>query len=139
MLTSLSDAGSINTGLPRSAAPSILNLTITYPTLRRYIHPNLTMPLSHYGIPVGSHYVEMRDFYKAILRPLGYEMNMEGGEYCGFGTEESGMDFWLGGGTKDGLQKFSGKLEDRIAPVHVAFAGKSKEAVDEWYENAMYV
>lgn len=98
------------------------------------------MPFSHIGIPVGDHYTEMRDFYKAILEPLGYMLMVEGeqtGQYCGFGTKETGPDFWLGGGCAGGLKKYDGKLENRPAPIHVAFPGKNREHVDEWYEVAM--
>ncbi|KAF4977908.1 hypothetical protein FZEAL_5613 [Fusarium zealandicum] len=98
------------------------------------------MGLSHIGLPVGDHYVEMRDFYKAILAPLGYELVEEGdGEhtYCGFGTKNAGPDFWLGGGSPGGLQKYDGKLESRIAPMHVAFNGRDTAHVDEWYEVAI--
>ncbi|RTE75056.1 hypothetical protein BHE90_010483 [Fusarium euwallaceae] len=92
------------------------------------------MGIGHLGLPVGDHYVEMRDFYKAILAPLGYTIKMEddhGHPFCGFGVEGAGMDFWLGGGCKGGLQKYDGKLEGRVAPIHVAFNGKSREHVDE--------
>ncbi|KAJ4327170.1 hypothetical protein N0V84_002432 [Fusarium piperis] len=98
------------------------------------------MGIGHLGLPVGDHYVEMRDFYKAILAPLGYIMKMEadyGHPFCGFGVEGAGTDFWLGGGCKGGLQKYDGKLEGRVAPIHVAFNGKSREHVDEWYEAAI--
>lgn len=99
------------------------------------------MPFHHVGLPVGDHYTEMRDFYKAILAPLRYTLKMEGegttSSYCGFADESGGMDFWLGGGCKDGLQKYDGKLEGRVAPVHIAFGGRDRAHVDEWYENAM--
>ncbi|KAF4465614.1 glyoxalase bleomycin resistance dioxygenase [Fusarium albosuccineum] len=98
------------------------------------------MGISHIGLPVGDHYVEMRDFYKAILAPLGYELVVEGDErhpYCGFGVKGAGPDFWLGGGAKGGLQKYSGKLEERPSPIHVAFDGKDRAHVDEWYEVAI--
>ncbi|KAM5380903.1 hypothetical protein ACJZ2D_003212 [Fusarium nematophilum] len=98
------------------------------------------MGISHIGLPVGEHYVEMRDFYKAILQPLGYEIMMEGDfthPFCGFGVKGSGPEFWLGGGAKGGLQKYDGKLDERSGPIHVAFDGKSREHVDEWYEVAI--
>ncbi|KAK7425176.1 hypothetical protein QQX98_000091 [Neonectria punicea] len=98
------------------------------------------MPFSHLGLPVGDHFAEMRDFYKAILKPLGYELMVEAHEphsYCGFGIKGAGPDFWLGGGKEDGLQKYDGNLESRVAPIHVAFSGKNREHVDEWYEAAI--
>ncbi|KAL6415482.1 hypothetical protein AUP68_02041 [Ilyonectria robusta] len=98
------------------------------------------MPFSHISLPVGDHFAEMRDFYKAILKPLGYELVVEAHEphsYCGFGTKGSNIDFWLGGGCTDGLQKYNGDLKGRVAPVHVAFPGKNPEHVAEWYEAAI--
>ncbi|KAH7149129.1 Glyoxalase/Bleomycin resistance protein/Dihydroxybiphenyl dioxygenase [Dactylonectria estremocensis] len=98
------------------------------------------MPFSHIGLPVGDHFAEMRDFYKAILQPLGYEIVVEAHEphsYCGFGVKGAGPDFWLGGGCADGLQKYDGELKSRVAPIHVAFDGKNREHVDEWYEVAI--
>lgn len=99
------------------------------------------MPFAHIGLPVGNHYTEVRDFYKAILAPLGYELMMEGEEttkqYCGFGTKDSGLDFWLLGDSKNVVNKYDGVLENRAAPVHVAFQGNSTEHIDGWYEAAM--
>lgn len=98
------------------------------------------MPFSHIGLPVGDHYTEMLNFYQAILKPLGYELMVEGDvthPYCGFGIKGTGPDFWLGGGCDGGLQRYDGKLETRVAPVHVAFNGKTREHVDEWYDVAM--
>ncbi|KAF7560106.1 hypothetical protein G7046_g4046 [Stylonectria norvegica] len=98
------------------------------------------MPISHIGLPVGEHYTEMRDFYKAILKPLGYTLKVEGdatqGEaYCGFGIKGAGPDFWLG--SKGALPKYDGNLEGRTAPVHIAFDGNNPKHVDEWYEVAI--
>lgn len=96
------------------------------------------MPFSHVSLPVGDHYVAMRDFYKDILKPLGYELSKEYGTIaCGFGPPTGGPDFWLGGGAKGGLQPYGGTLETRIAPVHVAFAAKNREEVDQWYDVAV--
>ncbi|KAF5657116.1 glyoxalase bleomycin resistance dioxygenase [Fusarium circinatum] len=82
------------------------------------------MPFSHVALSVGEHYVEMRDFYKAVLAPLGYEFKFEG------------TDFWLGGGGP-ALKKYDGNLENRTAPVHVAFDGENQKHVDEWYDVAI--
>lgn len=96
------------------------------------------MPLNHIGLPVGDHYAEMRDFYKAILEPLGYSIFMDvANSHCGFATKEGVADFWLGGGSKNGLQKYDGTLANRVAPMHIAFTGTSTEHVDQWYEAAM--
>ena len=97
------------------------------------------MPLSHYGLPVGAHFKAMRDFYVAILKPIGYSIKVDPGyDYCGFAEENKRPDFWLGGGRKeDGLKTYDGELTNRVAPIHFAFEAKSREQVDEWYENAM--
>ncbi|KAF4438353.1 glyoxalase bleomycin resistance protein dioxygenase [Fusarium austroafricanum] len=99
------------------------------------------MPFSHVALPVGEHYEEMRDFYKAILAPLGYEFKFEGvgtkgAHYCGFGLKNGPPDFWLGGGSH-ALPKYDGNLEDRIAPVHIAFDAENPKGVDEWHEAAL--
>lgn len=97
--------------------------------------------VSHIGIPVGSHYAEMRDFYKGILASIGYELFFEGPagmDFCGFGPKGGNPDFWIGGGAKDDrLPKYGGKLEERIAPVHVAFWVDTEKQVTEWHEAAM--
>lgn len=97
------------------------------------------MPLFHYGLPVGAHFEEMKAFYTAILEPLGYTLMVSFDGYCGFGTAGGGPpDFWLGGGRKDdGLSKYDGNLEGRIAPIHIAFDVESQGKVDEVYENSM--
>lgn len=97
------------------------------------------MPLSHYGLPVGAHFKAMRDFYVAILKPIGYSIKVDPGyDYCGFAEENKRPDFWLGGGRKeDGLKTYDRELTNRVAPIHFAFEAKSREQVDEWYENAM--
>lgn len=95
------------------------------------------MPLNHVSLAVGDYFVIMRDFYKAILEPLGYTIFMDGGSYCGFAAKDSAPDFWLGGGCKNGLQKYDGNLENRVAPMHVAFTGNSREHVDEWHAAAL--
>ncbi|KAF5021523.1 hypothetical protein F66182_6433 [Fusarium sp. NRRL 66182] len=101
------------------------------------------MGIGHIALPVGDYYVEMRDFYKAILAPLGYELKFEAqgnnsSTFCGFGPKDGhGLDFWLGGGGEGSLSKYDGKLENRTAPVHIAWDGKSREHVDEWHEVAI--
>ncbi|KAF5553751.1 glyoxalase bleomycin resistance dioxygenase [Fusarium pseudocircinatum] len=99
------------------------------------------MPFSHVALPVGEHYAEMRDFYKAVLAPLGYELKFEGtgakgAQYCSFGVKNGAPDFWLGGGGP-ALKKYDGNLENRTAPVHVAFDGENQKHVDEWYDVAI--
>ncbi|RGP64828.1 glyoxalase bleomycin resistance dioxygenase [Fusarium sporotrichioides] len=99
------------------------------------------MGLSHFALPCGEHYVEMRDFYKAVLAPLGYEFKFEaqgpsGAYYCAFGEKNKGPDFWLGGGGGS-LKKYDGNMENRTCPVHFAFDAENQKHVDEWHENAM--
>lgn len=100
------------------------------------------MGLSHFALPCGEHYTEMRDFYKAILAPLGYEFKFEaqgpsGAYYCAFGEANKGPDFWLGGGGEASLKKYDGKMENRTCPVHFAFDARDQKHVDEWHEVAM--
>ncbi|KAM0353072.1 hypothetical protein ACHAPU_001961 [Fusarium lateritium] len=99
------------------------------------------MGISHLALPTGEFYEEMRDFYKAVLAPIGYEFIFEaqspaGAYYCAFGQKNKGPDFWLGGGATD-LKKYDGNMENRTAPVHVAFDGDSQKHIDEWYEAAI--
>ncbi|KFY63793.1 hypothetical protein V496_03677 [Pseudogymnoascus sp. VKM F-4515 (FW-2607)] len=99
------------------------------------------MTFSHISLPVGCHYVAMRNFYTAILKPLGYEIKLGNGEdqeFCGLGTNASGPIFWLGLGVNNKtLPKYDGNLENRIAPIHLAFDAASPKEVDEWYETAI--
>ncbi|OBT87285.1 hypothetical protein VE02_02950 [Pseudogymnoascus sp. 03VT05] len=99
------------------------------------------MAFSHMRLPVGSHYIAMRNFYTAILKPLGYQIklgNCEGQEFCGLGIDASGPTFWLGlGANSRTLTKYDGSLESRIAPIHLAFDATSPKEVDEWYETAI--
>ncbi|KAI5462074.1 Glyoxalase/Bleomycin resistance protein/Dihydroxybiphenyl dioxygenase [Mariannaea sp. PMI_226] len=98
------------------------------------------MPFHHVSLPVGKHYILMRDFYTAILQPLGYKLVVEGEaplQYCGYGVEGR-LDFWLGGGAKEnGLEKYDGDLAKRPAPVHIAFAANDRDHVNQWYEHAI--
>lgn len=101
------------------------------------------MAFSHIGLPVGSHHIAMRNFYTAILEPLGYGIklgNGEGHEFCGLGTNASGPIFWLGlcaASANKTVPKYDGNLENRIAPIHLAFDSTSPKEVDEWCETAM--
>ncbi|KAM0555172.1 hypothetical protein ACHAPJ_006526 [Fusarium lateritium] len=100
------------------------------------------MGINHFALPTGEYYVEMRDFYKAVLAPLGYEFKFEGqgpngSYYCGFGQPNKGPDFWLGGGGEASLKKYDGNLQNRVAPVHFAFDAESQKHVGEWHEAAI--
>jgi predicted lactoylglutathione lyase len=63
-------------------------------------------------------------FYKAALAPFGYELMMEFGEVGGFGAPPK-PDFWIG------------PTQGEIVPAHVAFAAKSREEVEAFYEAAL--
>ncbi|KAL2827365.1 Glyoxalase/Bleomycin resistance protein/Dihydroxybiphenyl dioxygenase [Aspergillus cavernicola] len=99
------------------------------------------MSIAHISLPVGKHFIAMRDFYAAVLKPLGYEMIFGGGNtdaMCGMGTKATGPNFFLGLGQNSGtLTRYDGKMENRVAPIHLAFNATSTEQVDEWYANAM--
>jgi hypothetical protein len=110
------------------------------------------MPLGHVSLPTGpSHYKEMRDFYKTILKPIGYTVFMEKeGNVCGLHTMMGGPDFWLHCGGEDfpkvvnpasaslaaGEQVEKKKVGGR---THVGFNVSSRKQVDEWYRNALCV
>lgn len=99
------------------------------------------MSLAHISIPVGAHYTIMRDFYASVLKPLGYNImigNGAGQEMCGMGSKETGPVFWLGlGQNSKNLPLYDGKMENRVAPVHLAFNASSTAQVNEWYASAM--
>jgi hypothetical protein len=87
------------------------------------------MPIGHISIPTGSsNFLEMRDFYLAILKPLGYVIYKEDPpNWCGMGPPNCGPDMWLHGGAKDSVP----------GNLHIAFQANSRRVVDEWYKNAM--
>ncbi|KEY70805.1 hypothetical protein S7711_10053 [Stachybotrys chartarum IBT 7711] len=99
------------------------------------------MSFSHVSLPVGNHYIAMRNFYTAALKPLRYEILIgdgEGQQFVGLGTKSTGPHFWLGlGANNKSLPKYDGILKNRLAPFHVAFNATSVEQVDEWYKAAM--
>ena len=79
--------------------------------------------LDHISLPVRD-YARSRDFFKAVLAPLGYELSMDFGEACGFGV--GGMpDFWIGAGSAP------------VPPMHIAFRAPDREAVDAFYRAAL--
>jgi catechol 2,3-dioxygenase-like lactoylglutathione lyase family enzyme len=85
--------------------------------------------IDHIGIPV-TNYAAAKTFYENSLAPLGVRMMMEvprehtgGRGVCGFGAEQP--QFWISDGNHTNQH------------VHVAFAAKSREAVDAFYAAAM--
>lgn len=100
------------------------------------------MSFSHVSLPVGKHYIAMRNFYASALKPLGYEIlagDGHGHQFVGLGITSTGPNFWLGlGPNNKSLSKYDGALENRVAPFHVAFNATSPDQVDKWYQAAMY-
>jgi len=96
------------------------------------------MALSHVSLPTGQkHFKEMRDFYVAILAPLGYRVFMEEEDkFLGMAPKYGGPDFWLHcGGTE--FDKFDGNVEKRGGRTHVAFQVNGTKAVYDWYKIAV--
>jgi catechol 2,3-dioxygenase-like lactoylglutathione lyase family enzyme len=62
-------------------------------------------------------------FYTAALRPLGYSVVMEFGEFAGLGAGKP--DLWL---KRD---------PDNVRPTHVALTADERKAVDAFYDAAM--
>lgn len=79
--------------------------------------------IAHTSIPV-SDYQKAKDFYTKVLGTLGYTQTMEYGEAAGFNDGEN-TDFWIGVNEKG------------VVPIHVAFAAKNKEEVENFYKTAL--
>ncbi len=85
--------------------------------------------IDHFGIPVKD-YATAKAFYEKALAPLGSKMLMEvprehtgGRGVCGFGAEQP--QFWISDCTHTNQH------------IHIAFAAKSREAVDAFHAAAM--
>jgi catechol 2,3-dioxygenase-like lactoylglutathione lyase family enzyme len=78
--------------------------------------------LDHIGIAV-THIEKSKSFYIPALAPLGIAIVMEFPEAVGLGAEQKPF-FWLG-------------KADGAAPVHVAFAAKTRAAVDAFHKAAL--
>jgi catechol 2,3-dioxygenase-like lactoylglutathione lyase family enzyme len=91
------------------------------------------MPLlDHIGINV-SDYARSKAFYAKALAPLGVEVVMEFGSWCGFGRDKK-PDFWIG----QGVMKFQTPEQvATITPVHVSFVARSRAEVDAFYAAAI--
>jgi hypothetical protein len=100
------------------------------------------MAINHVSLPISTvHYKVTRDFYLAILKPLGYTIFMEdptAANFCGFHSKRGGPDFWLHGGGTENITLFDGDVVNRSDRPHIAFEASSKALVDEWYQNALY-
>ena len=88
--------------------------------------------LDHITLVV-SDYVRSKAFYEKALAPLGVKPIMEHGKACGFGREQK-PDFWIAQGP--GSYQKPEHLTV-ITPVHVAFAARSREEVNAFYEAAI--
>ncbi|KAK3365545.1 Glyoxalase/Bleomycin resistance protein/Dihydroxybiphenyl dioxygenase [Lasiosphaeria ovina] len=96
------------------------------------------MSLGHVSLPTGpSHFKEMRDFYAATLKSIGYKVYMEKeGNFCGLQGYMGGPDFWLHCGGEDfAAGTATGKRGAGLA--HVAFTVGSRKQVDQWYQSAL--
>lgn len=80
------------------------------------------MIIDHIGLEV-SDYQKSKDFYIKTLAPLGIELIMEIQGYAGFGANGK-PEFWISQGIP------SKKL-------HIAFKGKNRAIVDEFYDAAL--
>jgi catechol 2,3-dioxygenase-like lactoylglutathione lyase family enzyme len=86
--------------------------------------------LDHIGIKV-TNLERSKDFYRAALRPLNYELRKETPSAAGFGVAQGygkspdpGGDFWL----KQG--------DPHVPRVHVAFSASAREQVDAFFAAA---
>lgn len=95
------------------------------------------MSLEHISLATGpSNFQEVRDFYLAILQPLGYKVYFENvPKITGLVGPSRVPDFWLHPGPDD-IAKVT-TAEKRGSKTHVAFRASSRKVVDEWYRNAL--
>ena len=63
-------------------------------------------------------------FFEAALEPLGYSVGFPGEREVGFNNAQGYPDFWI-------------RLEDSVAPVHVAFKVETRALVDAFYAAAI--
>jgi catechol 2,3-dioxygenase-like lactoylglutathione lyase family enzyme len=88
--------------------------------------------LDHIGINV-TDYARSKAFYEKALAPLGIEVIMEFGSFCGFGRDGK-PDFWIGQGT---TSYQTPEHLSPITPVHVSFAARSRAEVDAFHTAAL--
>ncbi|MCK6589631.1 MAG: VOC family protein [Polyangiaceae bacterium] len=88
--------------------------------------------LDHVSLAV-SDYARSKAFYEKVLAPLGIKLIMEFGPVGGFGRDGK-PDFWIG----TGPASFQSAEQLRvITPNHLAFAARSREEVDAFYQAAL--
>jgi len=78
--------------------------------------------IAHVSLPV-SDSKKAKEFYSAVLRPLGYEMTMDFDDAAGF-MEGGQTSFWIA-------------KKDKVEPGHIAFEAENKEAVEEFHKEAI--
>lgn len=80
--------------------------------------------IEHATLPV-SNYTQAKEFYKKVLAPLGYTMNMDTPEHKAAGYMEGGhTSFWIA-------------EKKNFAPTHIAFAASGPKAIDKFYAIVM--
>jgi hypothetical protein len=89
------------------------------------------MPIAHISIPVSS-LPASTAFYLSALAPLDYSTYLQLENTAGFNAKYDGPDLWL---SKCPESTYSAEKQK----VHVAFKGKSKKAVKEFYQAALCV
>jgi len=78
------------------------------------------MAIAHASLPVRD-YEKGKAFYKALLTPLGYTMNMDHPEWQAGGfSDGKNTDFWI--------------AVKEAPSLHVAFEAKSKDEVDAFHK-----
>jgi catechol 2,3-dioxygenase-like lactoylglutathione lyase family enzyme len=78
--------------------------------------------IAHATLPV-SDYARAKRFYASVLKPLGYENNMEFGDSAGF-NDGKNTDFWIA-------------HKKTVVPLHLAFEVRSSDAVKAFHEAAL--
>jgi catechol 2,3-dioxygenase-like lactoylglutathione lyase family enzyme len=81
------------------------------------------MVIDHIGLSV-SNYDRSKQFYQAVLAPLGYGLVKEVAGWAGFGKDGE-AEFWFG--ESDNVQN----------PMHIAFHADSRVQVNAFYEAAI--
>jgi len=81
------------------------------------------MIIDHIGIAI-SDYDKSKLFYQSVLATLGIELVIEVQGWAGFGKKGK-AEFWFG------------PDEKTQEPMHIAFAAKSRQQVDEFYKAAI--
>ena len=88
--------------------------------------------LDHIGINVSS-YARSKAFYAKALAPLGIEVILEYGTWCGLGRNGKPA-FWIG----EGVASYQNSEQTKIiTPAHVSFVARSRAEVDAFYEAAI--